>query len=122
MAEQFQTPRPLGITIRGTPGRAKKYLKLSACDQKGKDSEDVLMESRVYRLKILVSSMQEFQAVLLRRVSENLFQYITSDKPFHVKILCNNSEKKKINLQNELKNVLLNINTSLFIVHVQTPS
>lgn len=59
---------------------AKKYLKLSACDQKEKDSEDVLMDSKVYRLKILVSSMQEFQAVLLRRVSENIFQYIMSDK------------------------------------------
>lgn len=95
MAQQFQAPRPLGITIRGSSGIAKKYLKLSACDQKDKDSEDVLMESKVYRLKILVSSMQELQAVLLRRVSENIFQYIISDKPFHVKILYKNNNAKK---------------------------
>lgn len=94
MAQQFQAPRPLGITIHGTSGIVRKDLKLSACDQKDKDSENVLMESKVYRLKILVSSMRELQAVLLRRVLESIFQYITSDKPFHVKILRNNSAKK----------------------------
>lgn len=40
-----------GVTIRATPGTAQKNLKLSACDQKEKDSEDFLMESKVYSLK-----------------------------------------------------------------------
>lgn len=59
---QFKSLIPLGVTIRDVPGTAKKYLELSACDQKEKDSDDVLMDSKVYNWKILVSSMQELQA------------------------------------------------------------
>lgn len=59
MGAQFKSLIPLGITISGIPSIAKKYLKLSACDQKEKDSEGVLMDSKVYNLKILISSMQE---------------------------------------------------------------
>lgn len=59
MGAEFKSLIPLGITISGIPSIAKKYLKLSACEQKEKDSEVVLMDSKAYNLKILVSFTQE---------------------------------------------------------------
>jgi len=55
------------------------------------------MDSKVYNLKKtaeLYARTPGMEAVLLGRVSENIFQNMTSHKAFYLNILCSNRGKK----------------------------